>query len=105
MNSIFKPSFEINFWMKHFCGYSTQECRSYESFLDQPIAETMFFADTFDDYEDDITLDYTEILGPFVKKQKTMEDLLEGLEIDMELNENKDTDSDNYYEDESDYED
>jgi len=70
----FKPSFEINFWLKHFCGYTNDECRAYEAFVDQPIVETMYFADTIDDYSDDLTIDYVDYLGPFIKIKEDEED-------------------------------
>ncbi len=82
-----KPSFELNFWMKHFCGYSTEECREYEAFLDQPVVETMCFADTFDEdeYSDDLSIDYVEFLGPFVKQPKEEEDMILMIDEDGEV--------------------
>ena len=80
----FKPSFEINFWLKHFCGYSNDECRAYEAFIDKPIAETMYFADTLDNYSDDLTIDYVDHLGPFIKLKENEEDEFTYIEEDSD---------------------
>ena len=85
-SKLFKPSFEIDFWLKHFRGFNNHECRSFEAFCMQPIAETMFFADTVEDASDDVRFDFSEYLEPFCQVV-SLEDQL------MEMAESEDDDS------------
>lgn len=83
----FKPSFEIDFWLKHFKGFDDNESRAYEAFCEQPIAEMMFFADTDEDMTDDLSYSVTDILKLFCKdkRNKNVEYIeIEYIEIDQD---------------------
>ena len=65
--NIVKPSFEIDFWLKHFRGMDEGTARGYEAFLMSPIADSMFFADTCEWYEEEY-IDCIGIVEPLERK-------------------------------------
>lgn len=52
-DELVKPKFEIDFWLRHFKGLSYENSRAYEAYLTQPRANSMFFADTMEYFEED----------------------------------------------------
>lgn len=49
---VVKPSFELDFWLRHFRGLEYEEARGYESWIDNPVSGNLFFADTPVEYLD-----------------------------------------------------
>lgn len=80
-HELVKPSFEVNFWLKHFRGMDNEMARSYEAFLMLPLNNTMFFADTCECYEDDF-IDCTSVVESLNEKINNMDICVEGTEIE-----------------------
>lgn len=84
-NNIYKkltrPNFEINFYLKHFCGYDDETCRSYESFLMQPITDSMYFADNAEYYDEEY-IDCIDLIDPLINEKYIKKDI-EGHEIEL----------------------
>ena len=102
---IVKPSFEINFWFKHFRGMDEDTARGYEAFLMAPIVDSMFFADTCEWYEEDY-IDCTGLIEPILKEVDT-DIRIEGIKVDgipIDKNESDTSDSSENYEYEEDEE-
>jgi hypothetical protein len=93
---IVKPSFEINFWFKHFRGMDEDTARGYEAFLMAPIVDSMFFADTCEWYEEDY-IDCTGLVDPILKEVDT-DIRMEGLKVDGILIDKKEPEEQDYYE-------
>lgn len=86
-----KPSFEINFWFKHFRGFDEDTSRAYEAFLMAPVGDSMFFADTIEWYDEDC-IDCTDIIDSlYDRKNKDSDSIiyLEGFDIDYIKNDNE----------------
>jgi len=80
-HDLVKPSFEVNFWLKHFRGMDDEMARSYEAFLMSPLNDTMFFSDTCEWYEDDF-IDCTSVVESLTEKINNMDIHIEGAEIE-----------------------
>lgn len=93
---IIKPSFEINFWFKHFRGMDEDTARGYEAFLMTPIIDSMFFADTCEWYEEDY-IDCTGLVDPILKEVDT-DIRIEGLKVDGIPIDKKEPEEQDYYE-------
>ena len=52
-SELLQPSFEIDFWLKHFRGLDDFSARAYESWVSNPRSNSMFFADTTEYIEED----------------------------------------------------
>lgn len=93
--NIVKPSFEINFWFKHFRGMDEDTARGYEAFLMSPISDSMFFADTCEWYEEDY-IDCTGLVDPILKEVDT--DIhIEGFKVDGIPIDKKEPEEQDYY--------
>ena len=45
---VVKPSFEIDFWMRHVKKLDYFECRAYEEYIMEPLHDDLYFADQID---------------------------------------------------------
>lgn len=98
---VVKPSFEINFWFKHFRGMDEDTARGYEAFLMAPISDSMFFGDTCEWYEEDY-IDCTDIIEP-IRMEADTQICIEGLKVEgvpIDKLENSEEKSDEYYDEE-----
>jgi hypothetical protein len=52
-SEILQPSFKIDFWLRHFRGLDYNTARTYEKWLSNPVANSMFFGDTTEFIEEE----------------------------------------------------
>ena len=97
---LLKPSFEVNFWLKHFRGLDNISSRAYEAYLMQPASNSMFFTDTTD-YADEDFIDCTDMIELGYPPEYP-EQIPEYFTLEDELTEDEETyeDDEYYYDDE-----
>ena len=80
-SDVVKPSFEIDFWFRHFKDMDYYECRAYEQYIMTPVHDDLYFTDEIDpnevfEAEDNFGYDPIDVVkeichdSVFLKKKK-----------------------------------